>query len=299
MIAALKRAYAAFRGFDDETGSAPMMDGPLRPNALLDAAPVALSLADVDNLTQHLAGFSVRAALRFCGLRRREVRSTASDARAFEQAVTFVAAGPSDSLAIGLDGRGVLILEGPHAGKTITEAGGQPLRSPTAGLFIDADTLIVANGAGPDSRRLEARPHGAGRNRKPMAYRSVRARPDRGADRREARVSRWSRSRGRRPDTRLGGWRHRLLDFGRGINRAGSCSAGSSGLPRPHRAAAGGGYWLALFAPRNQLTEFVLREGDIAGRISNRSGSGSGRRSRAARASSNRSRAGRARSSTC
>ena len=45
MIAALKRAYAAFRGFDDETGSAPMMDGPLRPNALLDAAPVALSLA--------------------------------------------------------------------------------------------------------------------------------------------------------------------------------------------------------------------------------------------------------------
>ena len=41
MIAALKRAYAAFRGFDDETGSAPMMDGPLRPNALLDAAPVA------------------------------------------------------------------------------------------------------------------------------------------------------------------------------------------------------------------------------------------------------------------
>ena len=52
MIAALKRAYAAFRG-DDETGSAPMMDGPLRPNALLDVAPVALSLTDVDNLTQH------------------------------------------------------------------------------------------------------------------------------------------------------------------------------------------------------------------------------------------------------
>ena len=53
MIAALKRAYAAFRGFDDETGSAPMMDGPLRPNARLDAAGVALSLPDVDNLTLH------------------------------------------------------------------------------------------------------------------------------------------------------------------------------------------------------------------------------------------------------
>ena len=55
MIAALKRAYAAFRGFDDETGSAPMMDGPLRPNALLDAARVALALPDVDNLTLHRA----------------------------------------------------------------------------------------------------------------------------------------------------------------------------------------------------------------------------------------------------
>jgi hypothetical protein len=73
MIAALKRAYAAFRGFDDETGSAPMMDGPLRPNALLDAAPVALSLADVDNLTQHRG--ALFCSLKSSGSRRREAPS--------------------------------------------------------------------------------------------------------------------------------------------------------------------------------------------------------------------------------
>src|SRR5258708_31213129 len=50
VIAALQRAYAAFRGFDDETGSVPMMDGPLRPNGALDAAPAVLTLPGVDNL---------------------------------------------------------------------------------------------------------------------------------------------------------------------------------------------------------------------------------------------------------
>ncbi len=147
MIAALKRAYAAFRGFDDETGSAPMMDGPLRPNALLDAAPVALSLADVDNLTQHHGALLCSSGSQVLRLTPQGASLTASDARVFEQAVTFVAAGPFDSLAIGLDSRGILMLEGPHAGKVITDAGGQTLCSPTAGLFIDADKLIVANGA--------------------------------------------------------------------------------------------------------------------------------------------------------
>jgi hypothetical protein len=144
MIAALKRAYAAFRGFDDETGSAPMMDGPLRPNALLDGAPVALSLTDVDNLTQHRGALLCSSGSQVLLLTPHNGSLSASDARAFEQAVTFVAAGPSDSLAIGLDRQGVLILEGRHAGKAIAEAGGQPLCSPTAALFIDADRLIVA-----------------------------------------------------------------------------------------------------------------------------------------------------------
>src|ERR1700722_2647725 len=146
MIGAFRRAYASFRGFD-ETASAPMMDGPLRPNALLDAAPVALSLAGVDNLTQHRGGLLCSSGSQVLRLAPQGGSRVAGDARAFEQAVTFVAAGPSESLAIGLDGRGVLILEGPHAGKTIFEVGGQPLCSPTTGLFIDADRLVVANGA--------------------------------------------------------------------------------------------------------------------------------------------------------
>ncbi len=125
MIAALKGAYAAFRGFDDETGSAPMMDGPLRPNALLDASPVVSSLADVDNLTRHRGAYLCSSGFQVLRLRAHERSLTTSDARAFEKPLTFVAAGPSDGLAIGLDGRGVVILQGPHAGKAIARAGGQ------------------------------------------------------------------------------------------------------------------------------------------------------------------------------
>src|ERR1700722_14385129 len=131
MITALKHAYAAFRGFDDETGSEPMMDGPLRPNALLDAAPVALSLADVDNLTQHRGALLCSSGSQVLRLTPHEGSLTASDARGFEQPMLFFAAGPSDRLAIGLDRPCLLILEGPLSGKAIARAGGQPLYSPT------------------------------------------------------------------------------------------------------------------------------------------------------------------------
>jgi hypothetical protein len=269
MISALKRAYAAFRGFDDETGSAPMMDGPLRPNALLDAAPVALSLPDVDNFTHH------RDAL-FCSSGSQVLRLTPqgstlapSDARAFQQAVTFIAAGPLDSLAIGLDGRGVLILEGPHAGKAIAEAGGQPLHSPTAGLFLDADRLVVANGAegrtAADWKRdlmergatgslwlidLSAPNATATQLGKGLAFPTGLARAADG----RVHVSE--------------AWRHRVLSFETGAMSAPQTVL--SDLPAyPGRIAPArnGGFWLALFAPRNQLVEFVLGEDDYRRRM--------------------------------
>jgi hypothetical protein len=147
MIAAFKRAYATFRGFDDETGSAPMMDGPLRPNALLDAAPVALSLADVDNLTPHRRALLCSSGSQVLWLAPQGTSLIASEGRAFDQPVTFLAAGPSDSLVIGLDGRGVLILEGRTRAKRSLRRRDTPSCSPTAGLFIDEDRLIIANGA--------------------------------------------------------------------------------------------------------------------------------------------------------
>jgi hypothetical protein len=269
MIAALKRAYATFRGFDDETGSAPMMDGPLRPNALLDAAPVALSLADVDNLTQHRSALLCSSDSQVLRLTPHEGSLTPSDVRGFEHAVTFVAAGTADSLAIGLDGRGVLILEGPHAGKAIVEASGQALCSPTAGLFIDEDRLIVANGAEgrtvADWKRdlMERGATGSlwlidlskpGATATPLcknlAFPTGVARAGEG----RLFVSE--------------AWRHRILAFEKeGKSPLQPVLSDLPAYPGRIAPARDGGFWLALFAPRNQLVEFVLREDDYRRRM--------------------------------
>jgi hypothetical protein len=262
MIGTLKRAYSAFRGFDDETASAPMMDGPLRPNALLDAAPVALSLADVDNLTLHRGKLLCSSGSQVLRLTPQGSSLQASDARAFEHAVTFVAAGPSDSLAIGLDGRGVLILEGPHAGKTITDVGGQPLCSPTTGLFIDRDTLVVTNGA--EDRIAADWKHDLMERGATGSLWLIDLSAPGVAATQLARGLAFPTGLAHAPSGRLHvseAWRHRVLAFEIGAMSA--PQAVFSDLPAyPGRIAPArdGRFWLALFAPRNQLVEFVLRE---------------------------------------
>jgi hypothetical protein len=269
MIAALKRAYAAFRGFDDETGSVPMMDGPLRPNALLDAAPVALSLAGVDNLTLYGGALICSSGNELLRLASKGSELVVADRLAFEAAISLIAAGPSDSLAVGLEGRGVLIAEGPHAGRMIKAAGERGLTCPTAALFLDADRLVVASGAAGmttadwkrdlmergasgelwliDLSRGEAPPQLlAGR----LAFPSGLARAD---------------------DGRLlvaEAWLHRVVAVD--VETRNAPQPLLSDLPAyPGRVAQSrdGGYWLALFAPRNQLIEFVLREDEYRRRM--------------------------------
>jgi len=53
-------------------------------------------------------------------------------------------------------------------------------------------------------------------------------------------------------------WRHRLLRLDGGAVEP--VLADLPAYPGRITAAADGGYWIALFAPRNQLVEFVLRE---------------------------------------
>jgi hypothetical protein len=182
--------------------------------------------------------------------------------RAFEAPVSFIASEPSGGLAVGLDGKGVLIVEGPHAGRTIAEAGGRPLLCPTAALFLTSDNLIVASGA---ADRLAAE--------------WKRDLMERGAS-----GSVWSvdlRRPNAEPALLAGGlafpsglavasdnrlyvseaWLHRVVAVDH--QRAATSNILLRDLPAyPGRItpAPDGGFWLSLFAPRNQLIEFVLRE---------------------------------------
>ncbi len=124
MIQALKRLYADFRGFD-ETGSAvPMMDGPLKPNTALDAAPAALRLPDVDNLIASDDGLLASQGMRLLVLTPRGDELVADQRQGFEAPITCVATDGQGAIAIGLDGRGIRILGGRHDGTVVADLGG-------------------------------------------------------------------------------------------------------------------------------------------------------------------------------
>jgi hypothetical protein len=61
-------------------------------------------------------------------------------------------------------------------------------------------------------------------------------------------------------------WRHRLLRLSPGAAPAPALSD-LPGYPARIASAAQGGYWLAVFAPRSQLMEFVLRENAFRARM--------------------------------
>jgi hypothetical protein len=262
LITTLRRAYAAFRGFDDETGSVPMMDGPLRPNALLDAAPVALTLHDVDNVTPWRDSLLCSSGQEIVHLARVSGQFVITERRAFDAPVSCIATEPGGGLAVGLDGKGVLVVEGPHAGRMLAEAGGRPLLCPTAALFLTPDDLVFANGAADQPAaewKRDLMERGASGSVWSVDLRRPKAEP-------ELRAGGLAFPNGLAlaSDKKLyvsEAWLHRVVALGG--QRAVPPNILLRDLPAyPGRItpAPDGGFWLSLFAPRNQLVEFVLRE---------------------------------------
>lgn len=262
MIGALKAFYAGFRGFDEVGSTVPMMDGPLKPNTALDDAQVLLKLPAVDNLTAPAGGLVCSQGTGLLRLHTSGYGLTAAVDRTFTSDITCLAADPAGALAIGLDGQGVVIQGGRHDRVHIKDADGEILRAPTAALFLDSDTLIVANGSAEFTM--------ADWKRDLMNRRSSGS---------IWRVALGSQARDATPLARnlafpyglapgSGGtvlaseaWRHRVVTLDAStltVPRA--VLSDLPAYPARIATAAGGGYWLALFAPRNQLVEFVLRE---------------------------------------
>lgn len=264
MIRALKRAYDNFRGFDEAGSTVPMMDGPLMPNTRLDTAPVLLTLPGADCLLATPGGLLCASGAELLTLDARCHGSSnlaVASRQRLPSPITCLASDGSGGVAIGLDGQGVLLRGGPHDGRTIEAVAGRPLVCPTAALFLDPHTLLVANGAADTpadewKRDLMCRGSSGSVARvdltgtaavavlaERLAFPCGLARGGDGA----ILVSE--------------AWRHRLIAIG--VERPGAVREVLGDLPAyPGRltAAADGGIWMALFAPRNQLVEFVLRE---------------------------------------
>ena len=230
------------------------MDGPLKPNDILEEASEILQETGIDNLVASVDGFLFTSGNRLLRLQEGQRPEPVME---FEAEIMSLAAAPDGGLAIGLDGGGVLLRAPDGTQHRLIEAAAA--NCPTAMAFSDARTLIVCNGSrntgSQDWQRdlLELGRSGSllrinvadGRCEtiaRKLAYPSgVSMMPDGSVIVSEA-------------------WRHRLLRLRPGRADPEPVLSDLPAYPGRINRGSGGGYWLCAFAVRSQLQEFILRE---------------------------------------
>jgi len=243
-----------------QAATVPSMDGVLRPNDALDRArPVAAAPAP-DNLVRLGADLVFSSGADLLRLSGAAPDAAPAHFRRLEGAVTALAASPGGALAVGVGEVGVRIVGGPRDGALLERLGGRAARCPTAAAFLDEDVLFVCLGSahnGPEDWQrdlMEMRASGSVwrvdlRGGAATCVADGLAFPN-GVlvDGRRIAVSE--------------SWSHRILRFDADGGRARPevVLEDLPGYPGRLAPAAGGGAWLAIFAPRSQLIEFVLRE---------------------------------------
>ncbi len=245
----LDRLLDPFRG---EAVTIPPYDGAWKPNTALETAARVAALPEADNLVQDsggavwLTGGSTLYRLEDGGV---------TPAGTFPAPITALAALPGGGLAVALADGGLFLR---HGGESRDLRSAFPVAvSATALLASDENTLLVAQGSAslaasewvPALMRkrhdgavwtLDLASGKAGRIADGLAFPSGLALDETGAPVvAEAFAHRL---------TLLGGARPRTV-----LDRI-------PGYPGRLSPALGGGWWLAVFAPRNRLIELVLRE---------------------------------------
>ena len=242
-----------FRG---RTITVPPLDGAFRPNVRLDEAPAVATIDAPDAIVRDGAGRLVVSSgstlLRLDPGTGRTERIAALDAT-----VTALTCFGADGLLAGLDDGRLVRIDAEGRADTITVPG---VACPVALLVLDDAAVLVAQGSATrrpgqwardllernnsgtvwsvDVRRTTARPLARG-----LAFPlGLALTPDR-----QAVVVAES-------------WRHRLVRIPLGGGRPEPVLTALPGYPARLSVALGGGWWLALFAPRNRLIEFVLDE---------------------------------------
>lgn len=248
----LREMIDRFVGRGDAAVTVPPMDGALRPNQRLEEAHVVTEARVPDNLVVH------RGEVLFSS--GRDLRNLQSGAvvRSFDRPVTCVAAASDGRLAVGLTGAEVILVE-PDG--TVAPLPAADTSCATALAFYD-DALIVCRGSAryaADQWKRDLMETGIGR----PGSGSVILLPRNGAPRVLADQLRWPFGvlavNGRIVVSES--WAHRLLVLDpHGAARLQPLLTDLPGYPARLAAASEGAAWLAVFAPRSQLIEFVLRE---------------------------------------
>lgn len=250
MMAWLRRQIDGFRGSGASAATVPPMDGALRPNTALESARIVARLAGVDCLAA--SDGMVWASSGHEVSRIDPATGAVVLVLRFDRPVTCIAAN-GETLAVGQDDGSVTLMFGD----------GKRVIAPFAGGCL---TALAFQGSGLVACTGSAE-HPVGAWQRDLmqggASGSVWEIPPEGAARQLAGGLAWPCG------VALSGgqvvvaeaWRHRLVTLdGRAV------LADLPGYPG-RLAPAGDGWWLSVFAPRNQLTEFVLREPEFRARM--------------------------------
>ncbi len=251
------RIYALFGRGDEDALSVPPMDGVYKPNNRLDTTERVLDLPSIDNLVASPAGLHCSGGN---SLFRIDVgnRST-SLVRQFDGPITMLAADPNGDIAVAIEGTGVRIVT-PSGDRRQLDLPLEYTSCITASLFDGADNLLLTVGSRQHPMsdwKRDLMSHGATgqlirhvlSTGKTEVLQSGMAFPYGIARLADGAVAATE------------SWRHRIV----ALASAGAPRTLLGELPAyPARLApaSDGGYWLALFAPRRQLTELVLNEDD-------------------------------------
>jgi hypothetical protein len=232
----------------------PPMDGALKPNTVLDDAQAVLEAPQPDNLCAYRDGFIYSSGNRVFAIAH---DNAPREIGAFDESVTALAVSPAGDIAIGLDNGEIGVMKSDGATAEIKAPGG--LACPTALAFGTSGELYVAEGSAQHRAsdwvvdlmsggasgsvwRIDLASGNAQSLAQGLAFPHGLLPP---GQRRNLVVAE--------------SWRHRLVGIG-GDGALELVLTKLPGYPARLSPAADGGAWLALFAPRNRLIEFVLLE---------------------------------------
>jgi len=248
MIAGLQRAFDSLLGRGEAAVTVPPLDGAFRANRALDEAQARVPLADVDCLAN-----AVGALLASAGNQLFELGADGNwkPGRSFDAAIACVAPVGADGLAVAIaDGR-IIISGGRLDGRDYRIE----TNSITALAATDTDLFVaVGSATNPDWQRDLMERNASG---------SIwRIELEGGTTTKIAGGLAWPAGIAVSSDGLVfsEAWKHQLVRIGRDGHGPARVLLGDLPFYPGRLSPAAGGWWLALFAPRSQLVEFVLRE---------------------------------------
>jgi hypothetical protein len=258
MIRLLRRTLDQVRGTGEASVTIPSMDGAFRPNRLLDQAEVIAEVKEPDNLVDDGTRILLTSGSALLSIGRGDSLVTPEAVHRFDAPISCVAGHASGLLAIGLNDGRIVLHGGHHDGKVLSKLGDRALFCPTALVFVDPQTLLIALGS---------------RTNTPQSWK-------RDLMEKNATGSVWRLNLESGEATCLAdnmafpyglaplasdsvvvseAWRHRLV-LVNGKTKPQVMLGDLPGYPARISSDGNGGHWLSIFAPRRQMVEFVLRE---------------------------------------